>query len=393
MANITLTDSWQTITEASYYSAAWGGTYVVKLQGRYRTSTISGNTTTVQYRLNVNAPFYTTATSSSNSWRLAGTGATESSTSGGTFTLNAGDNIISTTTSSTITGGTTVTVSGGYYMGYNPWGSTSLSGDALLPVFVTAPNTPTISAAMTSDTTIEITYGTTSFGNPSTGTVTLYGGTNSSPTTVIDTYNAVGNKTFTYTMASSDDTYYFRAKATNGQVDSDYSIEVRIGRAGAISFYGSVNSVATSISDFLGSVAGTSMESVSVRSGGTGNISSIDFSIFKQSFISNGGKYSLNGEDLSFIDVYILVRGTNYPIRITANYSGGGTAIITTSESSSTITANWGISLSGTLSTGTDYVDITLGEESQAKRITKTYGSVNGRTKLVCQSFGHLSYN
>lgn len=132
--------------------------------------------------------------------------------------------------------------------------------------------------------------------------------------------------------------------------------------------------VKTTSQVFYGSAAGTSMKSVSVRSGGTGNISSIDFPIFKQSFISNGGKYSLNGKDLSFIDIYILVRGKNYPIRITAHYSDGGTEIITAYESSSTITANWGISLSGTLSTGTDYIDITLGEESQAKRITKLYG-------------------
>lgn len=132
--------------------------------------------------------------------------------------------------------------------------------------------------------------------------------------------------------------------------------------------------VKTTGQTFYGSAAGTSMESVSIRSGGTGNISSIDFSIFKQAFISNGGKCSLNGEDLSFIDIYILVRGTNYPIRITANYSDGSTEIITTSESSSTITANWGVSLSETLSTGTDYIDITLGEESQTKQITKLYG-------------------
>lgn len=141
-------------------------------------------------------------------------------------------------------------------------------------------------------------------------------------------------------------------------------------------FYGPVNNQTKYIKKFYGPIMGVSMESVSVRSGGAGNISSIDFSIFKQSFISNGGKYSLNGKDLSFIDIYLLVRGTNYPIRITANYSDGGTEIITANESSNTITANWGISLSGTLSTGTDYVDITLGEESQAKKITKLYGAV-----------------
>lgn len=148
-------------------------------------------------------------------------------------------------------------------------------------------------------------------------------------------------------------------------------------------FYGSVNGQTTRIDKIYGPIMGPSMESASVRSGGTENISSIDFSIFKQAFVSNGGKYSLNGKDLTFIDIYILVRGTDYPIRITANYSDGGTEVITASESSSTITTNWGISLSETLSTGTDYVDITLGEEPQTKKIIKLYGSVNGVTRRI----------
>ena len=123
-----------------------------------------------------------------------------------------------------------------------------------------APTTPTISASNISATSNTITYGTTSFGNPATGTVTLYGGTTANPTTVLDTYNATGDHTFTHTGLTPETTYYYRAKANNGQLDSSYSTEVSATTQSAGKLYGSVNGETKRVVKLYGSVNGQTKE-------------------------------------------------------------------------------------------------------------------------------------
>lgn len=214
-----LTTSYQTIKEASY--TVDGSTFKVMLQAKYGDQ--SGNSCKVCYRLVVNAPKWITATTVNNSAVLNGTGASGWSASGGTFSLNSGDNVIAEIISGAVSGGATVTISGGYYMGYYNWGSTDLSGTATVPTFVVAPAKPTVSVTNNGYNSNKITYGASSFGTPSSGTVNLYGGTSATPTTKITSKTTTGNSTYTQNSLTGNTRYYYRAQATNGSATSDYS--------------------------------------------------------------------------------------------------------------------------------------------------------------------------
>lgn len=86
----------------------------------------------------------------------------------------------------------------------------------------TAPDRPTISVGTRTANTIVLTYGTTSFGNPSTGTVYLYGGDSASPTTQIASKTTTGNSSYTHSGLVPNTKYYYRSKASNSQASSDY---------------------------------------------------------------------------------------------------------------------------------------------------------------------------
>lgn len=146
----------------------------------------------------------------------------------------------------------------------SPWGWTGdnlyLSDTLTFVSPTTPPNTPTISASNVTANSITVTYGTTSFGNPSTGTVTLYGGTSAAPTTAINTTNTTGDKTFVYTGLASETSYYFRARANNGQLSSNYSTEILVTTLFNRRFYGSVNNQTKKIAKLYGSVNGQTKE-------------------------------------------------------------------------------------------------------------------------------------
>lgn len=78
----------------------------------------------------------------------------------------------------------------------------------------TAPTAPTISAAAASGSQINVTWGTTNLGNP-TGTVYLYNGTSSSPSTQISSKTTTGNSTYNNTGLTANTKYYYKATASN----------------------------------------------------------------------------------------------------------------------------------------------------------------------------------
>ena len=122
--------------------------------------------------------------------------------------------------------GYTVSTSGGTYNWSftNPNGGTlACSGTLTIPAQATAPTAPTISAATYSSTQINVTYGTTNLGNPS-GTVYLYNGTSSNPTTQIASKTTTGNSTYNNTGLTANTRYYYKATATNSAGSASSSV-------------------------------------------------------------------------------------------------------------------------------------------------------------------------
>lgn len=113
-------------------------------------------------------------------------------------------------------------------------GSASTTFSVSWPAGTVAPTTPTVSASNPGTTnTNSVTWGTTSMGTPSSGTVYLYGGTSASPTTQLTTKTTTGNTTYTHSSLSSNTKYYYRSRANNGQWSSYSSDATAVTRAAA----------------------------------------------------------------------------------------------------------------------------------------------------------------
>lgn len=116
-------------------------------------------------------------------------------------------------------------------------GTVSISFDGV-------PNTPTISESFSNSTQNNITYGTTSFNGGTSGTVYLYGGTSTAPTTQINSKTTTGDTTYQHTGLTRNTRYYYRARAKNSMGWSSYSTEISgVTGAGAKSW--SVSSYST----------------------------------------------------------------------------------------------------------------------------------------------------
>lgn len=258
---ITLTSTYQELKALLYHNNALNADMYVCIDARCTLQ--SGNTYKVDYRLRVAQGYQhvpINATSVNNSASLTGTGATSYSASGGTFTIsNVGNNNIAVISATGVSGGTTVSVSGHYFLGYYNWGTpsgTNVTATALVPDSSKAPDTPEIKVEQTSATSVKVTYGTMSFGNPNTGTVHLYGGTSPNPTSVLSSYSSEGYYEYEHTGLTTGTTYYYRAKAENSQVSSPYSVEVAITLSDTTGpkYYGSVANASTRIVKMYGSV-------------------------------------------------------------------------------------------------------------------------------------------
>ena len=105
------------------------------------------------------------------------------------------------------------------------WVNTTLSWTASVDPGYVAPSTPTVSLGSLTKSSIVITYGTSSYGTPSSGTTYLYGGASPSPTSQITSKNTTGSSSYTQSGLASNTRYYYRARANNGQLNSNYSTE------------------------------------------------------------------------------------------------------------------------------------------------------------------------
>ena len=136
------------------------------------------------------------------------------------------------------------------------WSSSDGRSGNFVVTFAVAPTTPTVTSAGTGFRSISVEYGTTSFGAPDTGIVRLYGGTTANPTTLIDSYDQTGTKTFTLTDVLPNTTYYFHAIADNHIKQSSYSSDITITSQKDPKFLGSARGKAALIKKMYCSVDG-----------------------------------------------------------------------------------------------------------------------------------------
>ena len=141
--------------------------------------------------------------------------------------INVGD-VYTTEFTKTVSSNGTYGVSFSAGSGYRADFEGTWSGTATVSSIVVAPNTPTLSGTNQSSYVNKVTWGTSSFGNPSSGTVYLYGGTSNNPTTQIATKTSTGNSTFTHSGLKPNTTYYYRARAYNGRAWSNYSSVITV---------------------------------------------------------------------------------------------------------------------------------------------------------------------
>ena len=173
--NLTNQNTWYVIATGSEYTTTLSGyTSKWKPQISARWTAVSGNVYTMQYKCSIvkvsgNLMY---ATSATNAYKIAGSGASTSTGGGGTtFTIPSDVKVISG--SYDVSNGFNVNISGGVKIQNN--GNTNLSGVGVLPGSAILPATPTVSASASSSSLINVSWGTTDLGTPA-GTVSLYSG-------------------------------------------------------------------------------------------------------------------------------------------------------------------------------------------------------------------------
>lgn len=239
------------------------------------------------------------------------------------------------------------------------------------PSAYVAPNTPTVSVSSSDVTTTSasISYGTSSFQTPSTGTVYLYGGTSSSPTTQITSKTSTGTSSYSWTGRTNNTQYYVRARAYNGQLYSSYSSDKNF----------------VTLPAALSSKSATAISPTSIRvdfttaSGGTAYTKYIGYSLNNSSWVGDAASVSSGSATSGSFTITGLTPKTTYTIYLRVRTTAG----ITTSGSV-TVTTPADVHLYGSVSGKTQEVEKLYGSvNGKSKRITKLYGSVNGKTKLI----------
>lgn len=211
MANLT--------TSAQVIGSAQDGGFKAELLGWY--SGQSGNTATVHVSLRITFidSNYSSYTGTNKSYSLNFNG-TSSAQYANTMYINSP--VTMTERTQSLSGGSSISASGSWYS-YNYGNfSVGLNGTWSLPAFVIAPTKPSLTIVNNNAHQNTITYGTSSFGNPSSGTVKLYVADNAQMTskTLLETKTTTGLFTYTHTSLTADTTYYYQVIADNSQATS-----------------------------------------------------------------------------------------------------------------------------------------------------------------------------
>lgn len=198
--------------------------FQAELYGWY--SNQSGNTATVHVELRVTFidSRYTKYYGSNKNYSLDFNG---TSTAQYAPEMSLNDTVTMDARTQSLSGGSAISASGSWYSYEYGSFSVGLSDTVVLPAFIIAPSTPTLSIVNNNAHQNTITYGTSSWGQPNSGNIKLWVADNPSFTseTLLQTKTTTGSNVFVHTSLTADTTYYYRTLATNGSASSNYVSE------------------------------------------------------------------------------------------------------------------------------------------------------------------------
>lgn len=230
-----------------------------------------------------------------------------------------------------------------------------------LPTAYQAPATPTVSASNASGSSNSVTYGTTSFGVPSSGTVYLYGGTSASPTAQIATKTTTGNSTYTHSGLSGNTRYYYRSKASNSQLSSAYSSDSSVVTKAPLPTY---------VEDSLAIGVDSVSFQVSYPADGGYYPKTVRYSLDGSTYTNTSVTISGSSAQTATVTITGLSPRTTYNIRLDTQTTAGNTQGYNTVPEFTTKGNCYG-SVSG-----------------QTKQIVKGYCSIGGETTKILKIYG-----
>lgn len=232
----------------------------------------------------------------------------------------------------------------------------------------TPPDTPTVSVATNSYKALNITWGTASFGNPSTGTVYLYYGTSASPTTQATSKTTTGNSLLTMDILNANTKYYYRSRAKNtDDLWSSYSSDA-IGVTKAKAATVTLDSYSTTVIAI----------DYSTEADGGEYTKTLEYSLDGSTW-ATGATISSSAATTGAFTITGLTPNTSYTVRTRMTTTAGSTV----GDSISVTTMPIG-KIYGSVNGQAKQIRKMYGPvNGQAKKIVKIYGSVNGSAKLI----------
>lgn len=245
----------------------------------------------------------------------------------------------------------------------------------------TAPDKPSISATPYSYS-IRIDYGLTSFGDPNSGTLSLYRLPIKGSSRPLDTQTAVGNYSYFVDSGSSswaNTQSSYRAVAGNGTLTTN-SDDI---------------TVVTLPPNF--SISGNIIEALNI---GTNSFDvrwhpvalGTKYQVDLYASIDNKSTWILVAQNIQNATDYTysfsgLTSGTTYTVYTQVRDSAGRIVDVTLSSRIPVVTTLFVPKLYGSVNSQTKAIKKLYGSvNGQTKEIKKLYGSVNGRTKLIYQA-------
>lgn len=250
--------------------------------------------------------------------------------------------------------------------------------------FVTVAAPATVSAGTIADTSVVINYSTPADNGYYNKVVeySLDGTTWTTGATI--TGGSAASGTFTISGLSAGTTYNIQTRVTTtaGSTTGDTVQVTTTAPVTTANLYGSVNGNTKKVIKLYGPVLQTIPTGVTgtIRSGGVGNVTAFDGDTFWAQ-----ASPILNSKALDYLRVRCDGGSGTTSYRVDAYFTDGTAYQSVVGWDTSSVIADYGITVLSSGAEGSDYIDLTVvtSQVQATKRIAKLYGSVNGSAKLV----------